>query len=114
MSMKLTPAAWTLTSACPGPGVGIGSDSSSIASGPPYWCTRIACIVAIVKTSASVSLSTREGWQIGHYRGAVSREGRPAAARLPCLTREIIGIRGNDMAHETEHYLERVRNPSRR
>src|SRR5215217_1828420 len=50
MSMKLTPAAPTLTTTCPGPAVGTGSASSSIASGPPYWWTRIACIVAIRDT----------------------------------------------------------------
>src|SRR4051812_24506944 len=48
--MKLTPAAPTLTTTWPGPAVGTGSASNSIASGPPYWWTRIACMVAIRDT----------------------------------------------------------------
>src|SRR5271157_5840775 len=42
VSNRLTPAALTSTRTCPGPGEGNGNSSSTIASGPPCACTRIA------------------------------------------------------------------------
>src|SRR3954447_6775127 len=60
MSMKLTPAASTRTSACPAAGDGVGTSASFITSGPPCFSMRIAFMAAFTPRGAA-GVKGREG-----------------------------------------------------
>src|SRR6185503_17391672 len=85
--MKLTPAATRRTSACFGPGTGVGTSSSVIASGPPCWCTRIAFIL---DSSFLDATSYREGElsrQVQeHWTACARHDSMPRATIYECST----------------------------